>query len=250
MVADIVALCDEGDRLRSEGSLVDALNRYREALNLLRAFSGADTSALPLQARAAKNAAAILIHQNGDLDEIYTLLADERAALTNLIDVPVGHDRLYRDLSTFMDSVGANDEIAAKNAVVSILDDLFGPLGPMTAFQSHLSQIRNFLVTATLIFEREGDIDDARALAETALSKIVALPPDATFGAVGHLINPLLTDMLNLLASLNGRDTNWLGRAKTVCDLLPSVSTSWTLGLVQRGNIAALVMGLAEAKMG
>lgn len=246
MLADLSVLCDEGDRLQGEGRLVDALNRYHEALDHLRALSGADTATLSLRVRAAKSAVTILIGQNGNIDEIYTLLAEERAALVDLIDVPVSPERLHHRLSAFRDAVKANDESAAKQSFTSVLGGLFGRIGPADALGAHIAVIQNILTKAAVIFDREGDADDARALAETALSEILTLLPNTSFNIASHPAIPMVTATLNLLTRLNGRDAGWFERAKIVCTLLPIALTPWSLGLIQSSDIAALMLGLGE----
>jgi hypothetical protein len=246
MLAGIVTLCAEADRLRREGHRIDALGRYHEVLDHLRTLSGADSVALTLRAQSARSAAEILIEERGDQKEIYDLLGEERAALVDLIDIPVGLERLHRNLTTFTEAVKASDEAAAKQAATSVLLGLFGRVGPTNGLETHLAIIRNTLVKATVIFDREGDIDDARALAETTLTEILALLSDSTINVPIHPAIPLLTDTLDLLARLNGRDAGWFERAKIVCTLLPTARTPWTLGLIQPADIAALILGLGE----
>lgn len=246
MLTDLVTLCAEGDRLRHDRLPVAALHRYREALNHLRAFSDADSAILSLQAHAARSAAAIMIDQQGDLDEIYLVLSEERAALVDLTDVSVGPAKLHRRLSAFINAVKTDDEIAAKQSFTSVLGGLFGRIGPADMLGVHIAIIQNILTKAAVIFDREDDIDDARALAETALSEILALLPNTMINVASHPTILLLTDTLNLLAHLDGQDVNWFNRAKIVCQLLPTAPTPWALGLIHYADIAALMFGLGE----
>lgn len=248
MLAELIASHDEADRLQREGRLADALQRYRDLLDHLRVFQGLDSAVLSLRAQAARNAVALLIKQQGYLDEIYALLSEERTALTGLIDIPVGPAKLHRHLSGFMRALEVDDEHATKQAFALILTALFGRVSPMDVLETHLALIRNTLMNAEVIFNREGDLDDARALAETALSEILALLPNTTFNVASHPAITLLTDTLDLLARLNGRDAGWFERAKIVCTLLPTARTPWTLGLIQPADIAALILGLGEAE--
>lgn len=246
MLADIVTLLNEADHLRWSHRSIDALDRYREVLDRLRVHTGSESAALLLRARAARSAAAILIHQDGDLDEIYTLLADERAALINMIEIPLGHERLYRHLSAFVKAVNTDEKNTAKQAFISVLTSLFGRGGPAEALDVHLAIIQNTLVKAEVIFDRESDLDDARALVETALSEILALLPNTTISVASHPAIPLLTNALDLLARFQGHDARWFNRAKIVCTLLPTAPTPWSMGLIQSADIAALLLGLGE----
>jgi len=246
MLAELIASHDEADRLQREGRLADALHRYRDLLDHLRVFQGLDSAVLSLRALSARNAVTLLIKQQSNLDEIYALLSEERAALTNLIDIPIGPERLYRHLSAFMRALEVDDEYATKQAFALILTALFGRVGPMDVLETHLALIRNTLVKAEVIFNREGDLDDARGLTETALSEILGLLPNTTISVASHPAIPLLTDALDLLARLNGHEVSWFNRAKIVCHLLPTAPTPWAMGLIQPADIAALMLGLGE----
>jgi hypothetical protein len=246
MLGELIASHYEADRLQREGRLADALDRYRDILDHLRVLPGLDSAVLSLRAQSARNAVALLIKQQGYLDEIYALLSEERTALTGLIDIPVGPAKLHRHLSGFMRALEVDDEHATKQAFALILTALFGRVSPMDVLETHLALIRNTLMNAEVIFNREGDLDDARGLTEMALSEILALLPQTTISVASHPAIPLLTDALDLLARLDGHEVGWFERAKIICTLLPTAPTPWAMSLIQPVDIAALILGLGE----
>lgn len=250
MLSEAVRLCDAGESLRWEGKFAESLEAFQQALAFLDQISSRPRSVqahavFALRARAAREATIVMISLQAPVLAIYDMIATERTALEAQLCTPISRDRLHHHLSTFGIAVDANNHARVKRSAETLLEDLFGVAGPTAAQKAQIALIRNHLTQARVIFDREGDKIDATTLVQHALSESLALTSTFPIGAAANPVIPLIGEILDLFAHIEGNNPSWRVRAQIVRTLLPIAPDPWSMALISRAGIAALFAGLS-----
>jgi hypothetical protein len=249
MLSEAVRLCNEGENLRWQGKFAESLEAFQQALAFLDQISSRPRSVqahavFALRARAAREATIVMISLQAPVLAVYDMIATERAALEAQLCSPISQDRLHHHLSAFGIATDTNNHSKLKRITEALLKDFFGVAGPYSAQKARIALIRNYLTHARVIFDREGDIRDSTALAQHALSEALALTTNFPIGVTANSVIPMIEEVLDLFAHLQGDVPSWHARAQVVRTLLPIAPNPWSMALMSTLGIAALFAGL------
>lgn len=251
MLEHAMRLYGDGENLREQGALAQALKAFRQVLNEIGEPPSPIVDAyaydlFSMRALAARRAAEILIAQHAETPPIYDAIDIERHALETQLRFPRGQESLYSTLKAFMASCDAGDENSTRDAAVGLLERVFGVAGPAALHKARVALIRNYICHASVVFEREEDVADASGIAEQALSEALAFASDGIVTSNFQTILDLTREILDLMVRLNGDIPSWLARARVARSLLPTPPSPWSMGLISESGIAVLVGGIGK----
>lgn len=249
MPDDALSMLRSARAFRDDGDHGAAVRAFDHALLMTEKLATHDEASpqcgwAALRAEVAREYAAALIGARDDLNRIYDLLNLERVALESVHGEEPSIGVLARRYSEFTASVASSDKPRAEHAAAALLAALFGHAGPDAAFAARIALVRNLLVRARLIADREDDAEDALAVAETALEDALDLGGRYRHGGAFLHAYVLVREAVDTVASISGHPPTWWGRTKTVGTYLPITPNPRSARLIDIDRIALLLLAL------
>ncbi len=244
MFTEILRACREGDRLRGEGGLTEALQRYHKALSLLDAIAFTEQAQAihALYARASYGATRILIMMDADIDAIEEMINLERHALEQQIPPPVPTEFLHDYMTAFLK---ATDD-AESETVTILLENFFGVGGPRAIQTVKTALIRNFLIHAQLLAKHDF-ILDAQALAGHAVFEILNYFPKGLVRLDFHESLSLVRECLDVMVVIQGEIPSQPARMRIIRTLLPMPTSPLSVKLLDQTQIALILASAVDA---